>query len=200
MTYDEIAEFYRSYLGITNERSVKTLVENTKLVHFKKGDNILVPGQSMLYVYFHLKGFTRGYLVSETGEEQTFAFGKKQYGEPCLGAGALDNAVRNYVQCMTDVDALRLSISALQQVLQNDRTVAAIYEQMILAESDRFFDIRVQLGHKSGREKYEWFLEEFANEVDDIPQIYIASCLGMKPQSLSRIKVAMEKEAAQNID
>lgn len=189
-----MSEFYRDILGVKNERTIRLLAENSRFVHHAKGDNIVEPDQPMTQVYFHLNGVTRGFVIDENGAEHTFGFSRGLVGEPCIGSAAVDDSVRNYVQCMTDVDSVALSVPAMQSAIRTDRSVAELYEKLLMEDANKHFATQLALGKMSGKEKYLWFLKEYSTIVDVVPQVYIASFLGLKPQSLSRIKVAMEQE------
>ena len=193
----DIEAFYRDGLGLTNERTIQTLAENTTLVHHKKGELFFQFGEPATHVYFHLNGVTRGYLIDKNGEEQTFGFSMGRPVEPCVGAGAMGEFARNYVQALVDMDSLQLNPTALARVLQTDTQAAAVYAKLIEADADKHFYTQLSVSKLPGKERYLWFLENYAAVADLIPQMYIASFLGLKPQSLSRIKVAMEKEAAE---
>lgn len=188
---EDYRDFYRQ-LGITDAQSLQTLSDHTTLVHHKKGEYIIRAGDPMEYVFFHLNGITKGLVLDENGEEQVIGF-SKEVGDACIGAGGIGELIQNDVQCLTEVDSLRLSVTALAEVIQNDRTVAAIYENLMRVDYDLRFNMQVVLAKMSGEEKYEWFLENYPYLSDRVPQKDVASFLGMLPQTLSRIKSIKEK-------
>ena len=65
MTYEQIATFYRTRMGIQSERSVKQLAEFTRFIQRKKGDRLRVAGEEMTSILFLMNGVARTYVIDD---------------------------------------------------------------------------------------------------------------------------------------
>lgn len=193
MEYQEICEFYRTRMGVKNESTVKRLAENTRCRQFRRGERLLVEGEDMATVCFHLNGAAKCYTYDEKGNECVMGFCKNP-GGACIGASGIQEKVDFTIEALTDTDTLILPISVLSYVIRHDPDAAEVYHQLLIADHDQDYKLQIALQTMKGRERYQWFLKEYADIAELVPQKDIASFLCMKPQSLSRIKVAMEQE------
>lgn len=77
-----------------------------KVIHYKKGETILRPGDTPQGVYFLNKGYVRLYSISESGEELTLIIFKPYDFFPMMWAinGA---ANENHLEAITDVQLYR---------------------------------------------------------------------------------------------
>lgn len=196
MTYEEIAEFYRSQIGIKRERTVKVLAENTRFYHRNLGDRIRVAGNPLKTILFRLNGVARAYVHDDTGTETVLGFCHEP-GGPCLGAIGIEDTISINIDCVTEMDILEIPVEMMHHTMRQDPQIAEIVQRLLIEDHQK--DVRRQIAtqNKSGEERYRWFLEEYGSLVGVVTQKDIASFLGLRPQSLSRIKVAMEKEAAE---
>ncbi|MEZ0611182.1 Crp/Fnr family transcriptional regulator [Fibrella sp. WM1] len=169
---------------------IATLFRQLKL---KKGEHLLQAGQVCNNIYFIEKGLVR-YYASTDGEEKTSYFNNE--GE----------FVCDYASFLPQQPS-RTNIQALEAA-----TVYAISH----ANMDLFY-AQVQHGERFGRLaigevyvtaihqinslytdppelRYQTFFDTFPDLAQRIPQYYIASYIGIKPQSLSRIRKRMAQK------
>lgn|SRR5690554_3871365 len=154
---------------------------------FKKGDCFISEGQIAREVGFILHGLV-AYYWNDDGEIRIFEFGK---------AG---NFVANYKSCierspsemvlefLEDTSMLCVSPENLevffQQVKQGERFGRILLTNLFLngVESiTRFY-------RNTPEQRYSQFIATHSDLLDRIPQYLISSYIGIKPQSLSRIK------------
>ena len=193
MTYDQIATFYRTRMGIQSERSVKQLAECTRFIPRKKGDRLRVAGEEMTSILFLMNGVARTYVIDDDGYESIMGFCYKP-GRVCYGAAGVQDKYSLNVEAVTDIDTLELPITNLIHVMNRDPQVGQIVRQDMRDLHDIDIQWQIATKTKSGEERYKWFLKEYAPIVGIVTQKDIASFLGLRAQSLSRIKTTMEKK------
>lgn len=191
MTYGEIASFYREKMGVRNERSVRLLAENTRMVHKKKGDRLRAAGDDMKTILFPLSGTARAYVIDDNGQENVMGF-VFMPGYPCLGAPGFGSKISTNIDAVTDMDLLELPIKDLMHAMQNDVQIAGVVHRYMADDYERTTRWILAMKTKFGEDRYKWFLEEYAPVVGVVTQKDIASFLGMRPQSLSRIRRTMD--------
>ncbi len=193
MTYDQIATFYRTRMGIQSERSVKQLAECTRFIQRKKGDRLRVAGEEMTSILFLMNGVARTYVIDDDGYESIMGFCYKP-GRVCYGAAGVQDKYSLNVEAVTDIDTLELPIANLIHVMNRDPQVGQLVRQDMRDLHDIDIQWQIATKTKSGEERYKWFLQEYAPIVGIVTQKDIASFLGLRAQSLSRIKTTMEKK------
>jgi CRP/FNR family transcriptional regulator, anaerobic regulatory protein len=92
------------------------------------------------------------------------------------------------IQCITDCELLRISrddvdIAANQGITQKDYTVQ-ILNNRLEANKQRAFD----MANLTAEQRYQKFLIEKPNIIQNVPLNYIASYLGITQRHLSRIR------------
>lgn len=193
MTFWQIMEFYREK-GIKKESTLKTLAESTQFKKRKKGDRLRTAGEPMKTVMFHLNGVGRVYVIDEHGRENIMGFCYEP-GGPCLGASGVQETYSLNIDAATDMDTLELSTATLMHLSKKDPDISEVIQRLMREDHDKDYRWQIATKTKFGEERYQWFLEEYADIVGVVTQKDVASFLGLRPQSLSRIKVALEKEA-----
>lgn len=195
MTREEIAAFYRDKLGVTSDRSVSYLVENTRFVHRPAGHWLREAGEDLNTVLIHLSGVARCYVIDDRGQENIIGFFYKPGGVRLGAAGLQEKSFFN-VDAVTDMDLLELSIPALKHCVKNDLSLLDLIAKLLSDRAEEDYRWNITLKTKFGRDRYQWFLEEYAPCVGVVTQKDIASFLNLRPQSLSRIKIQLNKELA----
>jgi len=92
------------------------------------------------------------------------------------------------IQCITDCELLRISrdnvdIAASQGITQKDYTVQ-ILNKRIEVNKQRAFD----MANLTAEKRYEKFVRENPNIIQNVPLSYIASFLGITRRHLSRLR------------
>jgi CRP-like cAMP-binding protein len=171
-------------LSAADKEIIKTLFRK-KLV--TKGEHILRTGEVCKYVFFIEKGLVRYYL-SAKNEEQTYFFSKE--GE----WGSDYPSFIPKVPTMINIQALEDSV--IWQINYND--LQTFYQKIKHGErfgrlgiEHIFISITGQLYSfytDKPKARYQRFLQSYYDVAQRIPQYFIASYVGVKPQSLSRIR------------
>ena len=193
MTRDEIEAFYREEIGLKNENTIQLLAGSTRFLHRRKGAHLKVAGEDLRSVLFRLNGVARCYLINDEGEEHTHGFCCAR-NNPITGAIGISSPVIYNIDAATDMDLLELPLITLQHAIASDATLLPVVSKLATDDYERQTRVAIGLKGKNGTERYRWFVEEFADIIDDINQKDIASFLELQPQSLSRIKHSLSEE------
>lgn len=190
---DRLFDFISKYVSLTEEE--KNVLLSLNLFHsVKKGTVLLKNGQKSQDSYFVLKGCIRVYYVLN-GEEKTTAF----YTEmEALTPTCVINKTQSeyYVSCTEDT-ILTVSNSDMEAELNSKfpkfETMCRILSEENLAKQQMDFD---EFKTSSPEQRYQNLLQKRPDLVQRVPQHQLASYLGIKPQSLSRLRTRIvEKES-----
>jgi CRP-like cAMP-binding protein len=169
----------------TTERDI--VISLFKEKAYKKGDLFLADGQICKQVGFVTKGLLR-YYINHDGEDKTYDFAQE------------NNFVCNYesfiprapstknIQALEDCEILQISYDDLQlfykSISQAERFGRVVIEQVFiqtLQDLSSFYTDTPEL-------RYEKMLKKHPDLLQRMSQYHIASYVGVKPQSLSRIR------------
>ena len=154
---------------------------------FRKGDHLLRAGSVCRYVIFIESGLVR-YYINQDGEEKTNYFNKE--GE----------FVCDYISFLPQSPS-RVNIQALEDTVVwviNHHDLQQLY--MEVSHGERFGRLAIErvfvqlvgqiasMYTDAPEMRYTSFTASYPDLVQRIPQYYIASYVGVKPQSLSRIR------------
>ncbi|MCY1233172.1 Cyclic nucleotide-binding domain protein [compost metagenome] len=153
----------------------------------KKNDFFLQSTEINRRLGFLCKGLVR-YFVCKNDEESTLEFTKEgefiaDYGSFLSKEPSLQN-----IQALEDCELLVIEYEELQKLYKVSRNANLLGRVII---EHRFIIMVNQLltVHRYTPEnRYRYFLEHYKDLVQRIPQYIIASFVGVKPQSLSRIR------------
>ena len=154
---------------------------------YKKGDFFLADGQICKQVGFVAKGLMR-YYINHDGEEKTYAFSQENEYVCNYESFIPQSPSSKIIQALEDSVVLVISHSDLQllyaKVREGERYGRIAIEMVflqILKDINSFYTETPEL-------RYERFLKNHSDLQQRISQYHIASFVGVKPQSLSRIR------------
>lgn len=172
-TFDE--EDINLFVGFLNELTIK------------KGEYFLKEGQVSHYVAYLIEGLTMHYKLHE-GVEIPCDFTKENEWLGYLKSFTNRTPSDMNIKTLEDTKLLVLSADNLRKLfeLQPKFMLLKNYftEQSFISNTQHSADL-VML---SAKQRYHKFMQEKPDLLNRIPQYYIAAYLGMKPQSLSRIR------------
>jgi CRP-like cAMP-binding protein len=171
-------------LSAADEKIIRRLFHK-KII--KKDEHLLEEGQVCRYLFFIEKGLVRYYL-SNNGEEQTNYFNKE--GDwVCDYPSFLPKVPTTVnIQALEDTLAWVINYNDLQtfyhEVKQGEKFGRLGIEQVFINVIRQVTSLYTD---KPGA-RYQKFMKLYFDVAQRIPQYYIASYVGVKPQSLSRIR------------
>lgn len=179
-------EYISHRISLSTEEEHKVLELPRRLI--AKGDFVLKEGTFCTSFYFCQKGLFRLYFLDENGNERTGYFYSKGEFISAYASFVKGRPSRFYVQALEDSEIIEIDQRAAQDLLsfspKFDLLARIAMEEEMIAQQE----ILEALIAKSAEERYEML---FANEKDlfkRVPQKYLASYIGVRPESMSRIK------------
>ncbi|WP_217603149.1 Crp/Fnr family transcriptional regulator [Chitinophaga sp. GbtcB8] len=145
-------------------------------------------GKVPLYHNFIVSGYMRKYYINEKGEEVTSDLNDGPRFFTSYMAFVNQTVSNEYLQCITDCELLRISKP------DADRTAGTSYTQkdytirLFHQVQEEYLERINDLANLTAEQRYLKFLDRSPNIMKHVPLKYIASYLGIKPESLSRIR------------
>ncbi|ADQ16456.1 putative transcriptional regulator, Crp/Fnr family [Leadbetterella byssophila DSM 17132] len=189
--HNELFNFIAKYITLDQEE--KAALESLNLIRsFKKGSILLKEGQKSTESYFVLKGCIRTYYILE-GEEKTTAFYTESEAltPPCV----LQNTASEFYVSSVEDSILCVSNAQMEEEINQKfpkfDAMCRVFSAELLARKNIDFD---QFKTSSPEKRYLNLVENRPDLIQRIPQHQIASYLGIKPQSLSRLRRRIMKK------
>ena len=172
-----------------NEQEIDFIVSKTEYAAYKKGEFLTKEGSVERFVFLILKGGVRIYCM-QNGEELSLDF---------FLEGSFTNSFMSFllreksivsVQAIFDTKVVRLNVDHIHQLYESSLNINKIGR--MFAESLYIRRTKRQLSFitHSAKERYDDLLAEYPEFVQRIPLKYLASYLGINPETLSRIRKA----------
>ena len=190
---DILFDFISKYIPLTKDE--KNAILSLDLFRsVKKGTTLLKEGQQSQDSYFVLKGCIRVYYIID-GEEKTTAFYTEMdaFTPHCV----INNAPSEYfISCVED-SILTVSNSDMEVEVNSKfpkfEIMCRILSEELLAKQQIDFD---EFKTSSPEQRYLNLMQKRPDLIQRVPQHQLASFLGIKPQSLSRLRARiLEKKS-----
>ena len=158
-----------------------------KEMHIKKGDFFLKAGEINNKLGFVNKGLIR-YFVYKNDDESTIEFTSE--GEFIAEYQSfLDNSEAiQYIQAIEDTTLLVTDNDSIQQLYNKTKHGNLIGRLVIEYRYNHLMKQLLSIYMHDPEQRYRNFIKVYPDLIQRVPQYYIASYVGVKPQSLSRIR------------
>jgi len=187
-------DFISKYISISEEEK-STMVALDIFRTLKKGTILLKEGQHSVDCYFVLKGCIRTFYMID-GEEKTTEFYTEMEGitPNCVFS---KQGSEYFISCVEDsiitVSNPEMEVEIFEKFPKFE-TLCRILTGKLLAKNQSSFD---EFKTSSPEQRYVNLLQNRPDLLQRVPQHQLASYLGIKPQSLSRIRNRiLEKKVA----
>ena len=155
---------------------------------FKKNETILRQGEICSFVGFLNQGLIRSYYYDDNGKEIT----TKLFFENCLFTyveGFMENSPSNkFFVAIEDCTALMIKKNNLLAIFEHSPKFEKIFNLIIMEDLKNIMLDNEEKRNETPQARYLKFQNQFPRAFNRIPLKYIASYLGIEPQSLSRIR------------
>lgn len=164
------------------------LFDEFKLKTMKKGDYFLRAGEEQKEVALIKTGLMRFFYIDPNGTEHTKHFVAEGDFSLSINAYYKDEPSEFYIIAEEDCEILTISVNRLRELIKNSEKWAKIYytnlEKSYSVKEQRTADFLM----KDASQRYIDFGKRYPTVIGRIKQIHMASFLGIKPESLSRIR------------
>ncbi|GAL83821.1 hypothetical protein MYP_1049 [Sporocytophaga myxococcoides] len=180
-----------SYFGVIAPEDLKTIVSFFKPETIKKNDYFLKSGKSCDKLSFVQSGFLRIFVETEK-RDVTQWITTQGYFVTDLSSFVLGSPSRWTIQALTDTKVQ----SIYKEDYQNLNMLVSqwpVLEKLFIVHCFTIMEDRI-FSHLSmtAEERYQFFFEHNRELFNQVPLQYIASMLGMTPETFSRIRKKMQ--------
>jgi CRP-like cAMP-binding protein len=181
-----IADYFARF-AVLSQEEYAAIAESAVVRHCPKGTILLEAGQVSKECYFVLEGCVREYYVVD-GEEKTTGFFTEEQWVVSISSFTNKTPADHFFACIEDAVLVVGSEdreNELYRKFPRFETLSRLELGKVLAEQQR---LRAMYVTDSPEERYLRILERQPLLLQRVPQYQLASYIGVKPESLSRIR------------
>lgn len=177
-----------------SEKTRITSAEEAKLKEFfipkkiRKRQYVLNAGDVCQYITFVEKGMLRSFTVDDDGNEHVVQFAIEGWWISDVGSFISGNNALYNIEALEDSEVLNLTKQAMDDMMdqlpQLERYFRLLMQNNIIALQRRV----IAYMSLSAEEKYLKLMDVCPDIISRAPQQYVASYLGITPETLSRIR------------
>lgn len=187
-TYEELLlKLFKDHMDfrITDFSSIRS---HFHFFNKKKKDYLVKEGSISTDYFFLLEGYVRTFYNTEAGTEVTVDLvSKGEFASSMYSILKVAPSFEN-IQCITDVLVCSISQKSFETLAVTDPKWIELgmkcLKSALLKKEERI----LTFGKLKGKERYAKLMSERPDLVNHIPVQYIASYIGVRPESLSRIR------------
>lgn len=174
-----------------NKEEIEIIVKMTIVDDFKESTLLLKEGQIPTKCYMVVKGCVREYIIKD-GEEKSTAFFME--GDTFTPHSRNSKPSKFYWECVEDCILTISNQSFEEEIRAALPRLDAVFQEIAIEKINSAKEEWSQFVTSSPEERYLNLLATRPLLLDRVPQHQIASYLGIKPQSLSRIRKRLTKK------
>lgn len=185
--YNQIINKISQLISLNSEdiELIKTSFHYKKV---EKNTTIIEPDKKTPYAFFINSGYLRYFKVLNSGEELIIHLYTPGNFATSLNSFFLDMKAEEELQTITDCELLYISKPELEKLYSRspkwERFGRKLMEAFLIEKEEKI----IELLSLNAQEKYSKLLKANPDIIQNVPTKYIASFIGIQPESLSRIK------------
>lgn len=182
----KLLSYFQRIMPLSQEE-IEAIVETMTIRQYKKGTILLKEGQISMEAYFVLEGCVRQYYLVD-GEEKTSNFFTEEQWVLSMQSFTQLKPSNHYLDCCMDCSLVvgnREKEEYLYKRFPKLETVSRKVMEKVFAEQQERISTYAT---DTPEQRYLKLLQSRPDLFQKIPQYQIASYVGVKPESLSRIR------------
>lgn len=184
---NKLLYYFRKWSDIT-DKDEPVILSSFESASVKKKKDLLVAGDTCKYIYFITKGCLRSFYIDSKGVEHIYQIRMDNNWISDLESFFTQKPSKYNIEAIEDTQMLRIPFERMEQ----------LYTEV--PKLERYFRILFQKAYinalkrlnatmwETAMDRYNNMLKEHPDMFQRVPLAYIASYLGITPESLSRIR------------
>ncbi len=167
---------------------IDEVLSRCKTMHVNKKDFLLQAGDYCKHSFYVEKGLLRYYSIDDKGKEHILQFAPEQWFVGDRESMYFNRPSNFFIQSLEDSDVVLIDENLITK-LSNSNPSFAVFNNKLLHNHIRQLQHRINmLLSATAEERYLDFIEIYPDILLRVPQTFVASYLGITPESLSRVR------------
>ena len=179
-------------LGIKIDGNIADMInEKVIFVEFSGKHIVLLEGMKSINLYFIIHGIVRGYYIDEHGNDITKCFSSEN--EFFSSEGLRTASVSSFtIECLEDCHCIQLPYGLVCKVMKENENLKNSFVKYYLQEVEKLENKAKNSALMNAEERYIDFCKQYPHLHERVELKYIASYIGIRAASLSRIRKGMK--------
>ena len=187
------SDFIEKLFGFAlDERVIELINSHSFLVTFPAGYTVIREGEKAHCCYLILKGVVRGYYIDKQGNDITKCFCSENEFFSSEGLRT-EGGYSCTIECLEDCKCIKFPYKLIHYLSLEDKRLKAFIDQLYYNEVDKLENRVKKFMLMSAEERYNDFCEYYPFLQHRIALKYIASYIGVRAASLSRIRKNLQE-------
>jgi CRP-like cAMP-binding protein len=178
---------YFSRISPLSKEESKAIADSMQTKTYKKGDYLLKEGHQSANTYFILEGCIREYFLAD-GDEKTTNFFTEEQWAISLNSFSLQNSAKHNWVCVEDTTVVVGNEQQAQVLFKRFPRFETISRTIMEAAFAEQREALAAYYTDSPEKRYLKLMKSRPKLLQRVPQYHLASYIGVKPESLSRIR------------
>lgn len=179
--------YLASKLNIDEER-ILLIQQNCIVKEYKKDDFLLSGNEYCKHIFFVEKGLLRQYSIDSKGKEHILHFAPESWLLADRESTFFNQPSKYYIQALEDTRVTMIDDVSFKK-MEEDIPNFSDFNQRMLHNNIRSLQNRIMmLLSENAEERYLQFTTTYPDVLLRVPQLMVASYLGITPESLSRVR------------
>ncbi len=182
------SEYFERKLQTSFTHDVKEIFDRkANAVSYSAGYTVLWEGDTALYLYYIIQGVVRGYYIDSKGNDVTKCFCAEDDFFSTEGF-RISSPATFTIECLEDCKCLQLPYTLLKSIVNANKSIGDSVSHLFQVEVSRQEERSKELMLLNAQERYHAFCSSYPHLHNRIALKYIASYIGVRAASLSRIR------------
>lgn len=180
-------QYLQAHTPISDEQ-FDALSREVTVRAYPKGRILVRPGDDAVQGFFVSKGLLRSYTIDAKGKEHIIQFAPENWWLADRGSMYFGEPAAYFMDVVEDAELVVVNRNFLERA-QEICPAFASYNIQLLHNAARHMQQRIaQLLAATAEERYLAFIQLYPNLMLRVPQLMVASYLGITPETLSRVR------------
>ena len=183
----QLEKYIRTVVELSKEdfAIIESIIVEKKI---KKGEHFIKVGETCKKLAFFSQGYFRYYVIDKKGNEITSDFLFRPNIVTSYTSYITELPSQTYVQAMENISLFVLNKSAMEQLYTKSLKINILGRKIAELVSVHYEQRLLNILNKTAEEKYRLLLMTNPEYIQKIPLQYISSYLGIKQETLSRVR------------
>lgn len=192
--FEYLSDYIEQGLKLVLGDELKQLINSIgALKNIPKGTNLVSEGDMINSLYYIYKGIVRGYYIDSDGNDITKCF-SSETDFVCAEKLLKEGEATYNVECLEDSICIEIPYSVILRGIEADDEMRAFSNKFTKKQVIILDERQRGLLMKTAMDRYLDFKRDYSAIENRISQEHIASYIGVRASSLSRLKRKMKTE------
>ena len=187
MEFDLILQNLSKHINLTDEEK-KIFCSALKIKKVKRHHFLGEAGEVSRYQNFVMKGCLRSYYIDENGFEHNVQFAIEDWWIGDMASFLTKKPASLYIEALEDSEVLQLDNPTMEELYVRIPKLERFFRILLQNAFISFEQRIISVISKSAEDRYLEFINKYPQLEQRLPQIHIASYLGITPEFLSKIR------------